>query len=387
MDTLQQLDTARLDRMELQLAEQKKVNDFDIREFPIEVIVDKFITNIEDVDRLGGEIYIPDYQREMKWKIKHQSRFIESILINLPVPYIFVADNPTDATMEIIDGSQRIRTLARFCTGQFALEELTILTEFNGLTIDDLPTVMKRRFLKSTIRLIEMSEKMDEGGRKQMFDRLNSGMELNPMEIRRGAFQGPVLDFITELARNPLFASVCPLSQVRIDNRDDHELILRFFAYRNNYLKFDHSVKDFIDDYLKILNEDFQPDILRSQFEDMLNFIAKIPLGFRKVPNQKSVPRVRFEAISVGASLALEINPDLAVGDYSWLTSTEFGDHTRSDASNSRVKVINRIHYARDHFLGREVQYIGDVEASLAGSRARARRFSAKNSKGQQLLF
>ena len=47
------------------------------------------------------------------------------------------------ATMEIIDGSQRIRTLARFCTGQFALEELTILTEFIGLTIDDLPTVMK----------------------------------------------------------------------------------------------------------------------------------------------------------------------------------------------------------------------------------------------------
>ena len=86
---------------------------------------------------------------------------------------------------------------------------------------------------------------MDEGGRKQMNDRLNSGMELNPVEIRRGAF-GAGFGLYYRVGRNPLFASVCPLSQVRIDNRDDHELILRFFAYRNNYLKFDHSVKDFV---------------------------------------------------------------------------------------------------------------------------------------------
>lgn len=387
MDLDTAITTEKLLKMEEQLSVQKKVNDFDIREFPIEVIVDKFLNEIEDVDSLGGEIYIPDYQREMKWKIEDQSRFIESILMNLPVPYIFVADNPKHGTMEIIDGSQRVRTLARFCTGQFSLEGLSVLSEFNGLNIDDISAVMKRRFLKSTIRLIEMSDRMDEAGRKQMFDRLNSGMRLNPMEVRRGAYQGPFLDFVEEMASNKLFKELCPLSRVRLDNRDDHELILRFFAYRDNYLNFDHSVTNFVNDYLKGQGEVFDRVLLQEQFEKMLNLVSISPLGFRKMTNQKSVPRVRFEAIAVGASLALEIKPDLSPDNLNWLTSNEFGDHTRSDASNSRVKVINRIHYVRDSFLGRDVEYCGDVDASLAGSRSRSRRFSAKDDDGQQLLF
>lgn len=257
-------------KMEEQLAQQKKVNDFDIREYPIEVIVNKFLVDLKDEDHLGGELYIPDYQREMKWDEKHQSRFIESLLMNLPVPYVFVADNADNGTIEIVDGSQRVRTLARFYTGQLTLQDLKVLTEFNGIGIDQLPAVMKRRFLRQTIRLIEMSSQMDEDGRKQMFDRLNSGISLVPMEIRRGSHEGPLLDFIDQLSKNATFTRICPLSPIRLKSRDDLELVLRFFAYTDNYQKFDHSVTDFVTKYLDSYSVNFDKVAMENKFTSML---------------------------------------------------------------------------------------------------------------------
>lgn len=372
-------------KMEEQLAQQQKVNDFDIREYPIEILILKFITNLKDEDSLGGEIYIPDYQREMKWDEKYQSRFIESLLMNLPVPYIFVADNAKTGDIEIVDGSQRIRTLASFYAGNLVLQGLKVLTEFNGVTIDLLPSVMKKRFLRQTIRLIEMTSQMDEDGRKQMFDRLNSGIKLVPMEIRRGSHEGPLLDFIGELAKNELFRRVCPLSATRLKSRDDLELVLRFFAYTDNYQAFEHSVSDFVTDYLNKYQQSFDKDSMVNDFESMLNFASKLPYGFRKGPNHNSVPRVRFEALAVGISLALKENPDLEVGDLTWLNSEEFIKHTRSDASNSRVKVINRIHYVRDSLLDKKVEYI---EGSVIHAKRSHRVLSKNNnSYAQKLLF
>src|SRR5690554_2918021 len=86
---------------EEQIISKQKISDYDIREYPIEVLVNKFIANLEgDI----SEIYIPDYQREMVWKPEQKSRFIESILLNLPIPYLFCADD-NDGRTEIIDGS------------------------------------------------------------------------------------------------------------------------------------------------------------------------------------------------------------------------------------------------------------------------------------------
>jgi uncharacterized protein with ParB-like and HNH nuclease domain len=109
-------------RAEAQIQELQKITDYEIREWPIEVLVEKF-TNGRDTDT--SEIFIPDYQREMVWSAYQQSRFIESILIRLPVPFIFAADvaqGDRIGALEIVDGSQRIRTLDNFLSDRLTLQ-------------------------------------------------------------------------------------------------------------------------------------------------------------------------------------------------------------------------------------------------------------------------
>ncbi|MEH6627247.1 MAG: hypothetical protein V7739_12450 [Motiliproteus sp.] len=91
---------------------------------------------------------------------------------------------------------------------------------------------------------------------------------------------------------------------------------------------------------------------MKLEFERTMLFIDKnISQGFRKTPNAKSTSRVRFEAMAVGAALALREQPDLKINNVEWLESEEFITYTTSDASNSRPRVVTRIEYARNKFL------------------------------------
>ena len=85
----------------------------------------------------------------------------------------------------------------------------------------------------------------------------------------------------------------------------------------------------------------------------MVDFVEKyFPYGFRKVKNAKSTPRVRFEAISVGVHLALQVNPDLVPASMDWLDSEQFKEHTTSDASNSSTKLRDRVEFVKNSLLG-----------------------------------
>ncbi|MDN5525415.1 DUF262 domain-containing protein, partial [Acinetobacter sp.] len=222
-----------------ELAEQaiklkQKSSDFDIREFPTELIVDKYTRPIPEIDN-KTELFMPEYQREFKWSIKQQSEFIESVITDLPIPYIYVADvsdGDNEGRIEIIDGSQRIRTIARFLNNMFELESLTLVPELNGFKFKDLKGSRQLRLKRKTIRFIELIG-VDEEARRQIFYRLNSGgVTLNPMEIRFGTNDGEFLLFLQELAKDEKFKRLCPISQGRIRNREYEEMLLRFFAYR-----------------------------------------------------------------------------------------------------------------------------------------------------------
>ncbi|WP_207389299.1 DUF262 domain-containing protein [Marinobacter halodurans] len=208
---------------EEQIIERQKITDYDTREYPVEVLVKKFTDGLQDDN---AEIYIPDYQREMIWKSSQKSRFIESILLNLPIPYLFLADDK-DGRSEVVDGSQRIRTIVEYCQNQFPLQDLRLLDNLNGFYFSDLPPARQRRFNKKTIRLIELTQDMDEEARRQMFDRLNSGgTKLKPMEQRIGSKEGPFSDLIKELATLDQFATLCPLSETKLKHRENQELVL-----------------------------------------------------------------------------------------------------------------------------------------------------------------
>lgn len=360
-DSLSLLDIERANLVESKIAEMQKITDYEIREWPIEVLVEKF-TNGRETDT--SEIFIPDYQREMVWSAKQQSRFIESILIRLPVPFIFAADvgsGDRAGNLEIIDGSQRLRTLDNFLSDRLRLENLVRLDSANGMRFSDFAKPRQLRFKRSTIRVIELTEKADEQARREMFDRLNSGgSKLTTMEVRRGVEDGPFMKMLTELAGNQLFKDMVPLSDRNAKRKEYEELALRYFAYANNYKAFQKSVDTFLTDYLRDRNEHVKPpelEAMSAEFVGILEFIRTyFPNGFLR-NGYTTVPRIRFEAMAVGATLALREQPQLVPANVAvWLDSPEFIRHTRSDASNSRPKLINRIHYVRDHLLGKEVE-------------------------------
>lgn len=369
---LQLADSERPILVDKQIEELQKITDYEIKEWPIGVLVEKF-TNGRESDE--SEIFIPDYQRDMVWTPKQQSRFIESILIKLPVPFIFAADvgqGDREGGLEIIDGSQRIRTLDNFLSNKLELVGLKKLTQAIGMRFSDLSKPRQMRFKRTTVRVIELTEKADEDARREMFDRLNSGgTPLTTMEVRRGVVDGPFMTFITECAVNEQFKALVPLSDRNAKRKEYEEFVLRYFAYLNNYQGFQKSVDDFLTDYLKSKNENFldaDKQAMLNEFVRMLSFVSQhFPNGFKRT-GYKTVPRIRFEAIAVGLSLALREKPDLAPGDVGqWLDSKEFIKHTRSDASNSRPKLVNRIHYVRDNLLGKvfeEDPDTAEVEAS-----------------------
>lgn len=341
---------------EAQILEKQKIVDYQIREYTIELLVNKYTEGIENDT---NDIFIPRYQRKMVWNQQKQSKFIESLFLGLPIPYMFAADSPEDeGRSEIVDGSQRLRTLKYFLHNELVLKKLELLTHIEGYRFEDLPLSRQRRFKKKTIRLIELTDKADYRMRKEIFSRINTTpVLLSQMEIRKGAYEGNFYNFLQYCAENPKFHILCPISQGRKDREETNEMILRFFAYSENYQNFVHSVKDFNSKYMEDKNSSgFDESILSEEFENMLDFVEKyFPYGFKKTKNHKSTPRVRFEAIAVGVNLALKEQPNLQPQTpiLDWLLSDEFLEHVTSDAANNRNKLIGRIEFVRDKLLGK----------------------------------
>jgi hypothetical protein len=344
---------------EAEIREKQKTVDYDTKEYPVEVLVQKYRDGLdEDI----SELYIPDYQRDMIWEDTRQSKFIESIFLGLPIPYIFVADlRPKQeddeddlARLEIVDGTQRIRTLDRFLKNDLTLCRLEKLKNLNNFKFSDFPLARQRRFNRTTIRMIVLSDKADEETRRDMFERINTGsVELNDMEKRRGISPGPFVKLLEELAKNPKFIKLCPISEPLVRKREPEEFVLRFFAYLNNYQNFERQVNVFLNEYLEQNNNpEIDQDGMRSEFHKMLDFVEKyFPNGFSKTKGHVKTPRIRFEAISVGVALALREKSDFEPKSMKWLDSPEFKEYTTSDASNSRPKVIKRVEYVRDQLL------------------------------------
>jgi len=277
----------------------------------------------------------------------------------LPIQYLFVADVPLkEGRLEIVDGSQRIRTLAAFSQNKLRLTGLEKLEKLNGFKFEDLPISRQRRFSRHTLRMIELTEKADEDVRRDIFERINTGSQtLTDMEVRWGVHDSPLLRFIRECSEDPIFAKLAPLNEAAVKRRERQEFVLRFFAYLQNYTQFDRRVVEFLDKYLKETQTTFDDNVkegMKKEWDRMLAFVKRtFPTGFSKAVGHVRTPRIRYEAIAVGSALALRIKPTLKVKSIAWLDSDDFKELTTSDASNSRPKVVKRIEYVRDKLLGK----------------------------------
>lgn len=334
---------------ELQIRTLQKEINFDTKDYPIEVLVDKFRSE---------DFYIPDYQRQFIWDETTKYRFIESVLLGLPIPFMFFSDNE-DGRCEIIDGAQRTQTLEEFLYDDLRLKGLEKLTSLNGFTFQDLPEIFQRKIKGRTLRIIVLADSTSLETRQDIFNRINTGgKKLISSEIRRGSHTGEFMTFIESCANNELFNELCPMSQTVKRRYEDSELVVRFFAYLNDYASFVHNVGTFLDDFVKSAEHTFNKKSFDNEFKEMLFFVKKyFPFGFTKTKNAKSTPRVRFEAISVGVALALREKSELVPSSMEWLESEEFKVHTTTHASNSPKRVKGRIEYVRNMLLA------GDLDA------------------------
>lgn len=332
-------------KAEEQIKNLRKEIDYTTRDYSIDFLVQKFR---ED------EFYIPDeYQRQFIWDDDKKSLFIESVLLGLPIPLMFFSDTE-DGRCEIIDGAQRTQSLEAFMSNDLELTNLKKLDSLLGFKYDDIPEYFKKKFDKTNIRVVVLSDETTLDIRQEIFTRINtSGVKATPIEVRRGQFmQTDFMRFIKECSEDDVFLKLCPLSETLKKRYEGQELVLRFFAYLNNYKKFEHRVDQFIDDYVDSNKDTFNRDEYLKEFKGMLDFVDKnFPYGFAKSKNAKSTPRVRFEAIAVGVALALRENEKLIVNNVDWIESDEFRVHTTSHASNSPNRVTGRIEYVRDMLL------------------------------------
>jgi hypothetical protein len=332
---------------EAQIVEQSKRIDFYLTEYSVELLANKMRDN---------ELVVPAYQRAFTWEPDRKSRFIESLLMGLPIPFLFFWEMP-DGRLEIVDGSQRLRTIEEFILGDFRLGELETLTHLEGLRFADLPESRRRKTGNRSIRGIVLNEHADEQARLDMFDRINTGSKFaNKAEIRRGALAGPFQDLVIELAVSEPFVSMSPMSKKRVDEREREELVARFFAYGDGLENYKDRPAQFVFDYTKKMNAVFgeKPELAddyRKRFDDTMQFVKRtFPYGFRRTPSGKATPRARFEAIAIGSWLAIEERPNLVPSDVkSWLDSQEFVKVTGSDGANAIARLKERMAFVKRH--------------------------------------
>lgn len=248
----------------------------------------------------------PDYQRRTRWSPVRQSRLIESFIINVPVPPIFLYE-VAFAKYEVMDGLQRLTAIRDFYDDKLVLEGMEQWQELNGRRYTTLPESIRRgvdrRYLSSIVLLRETAKNTDQADslKSLVFERINSGGEhLSPQESRNALFDGAMNRMCKELSKNEALCRTwsIPLSDevegdepadqlldtsIEEDAPDrrhhklvrsmgDVELVLRFFAYRHRLSNQEGALKGFLDSYLRQANK--YPEKTLKQLGEL--FIATI---------------------------------------------------------------------------------------------------------------
>ena len=182
-----------------------------------------------------GDIYVPEFQRGFVWTHAQSSRFIESLLLGLPVPGIFLFKEPETQRLVVVDGQQRLRTLQTYYHGiirgrEFALRGVS--EELNDLTYKSLPEDDRRRLDDAIVHatIFQQEDPQDDlSSIYLVFERLNTGgTPLVEQEIRSCVYPGPFNDLLEELAAHPKWREIYGSPSTR---GKDQEIILRFLAF------------------------------------------------------------------------------------------------------------------------------------------------------------
>ncbi|WP_084013537.1 DUF262 domain-containing protein [Mesorhizobium sp. LNJC384A00] len=275
----------------------------------------------------------PEYQRRLRWITAQKSRLIESLLLNIPVPPIFLYETD-QARYEVMDGQQRLNAIREFFDGDFALSGLQVLSPLNGLRYSKAPPRIKRALdrssLSAIVLLLESDSERDPDNkfsitdvRRFIFDRLNTGgTKLNAQELRNAINPGFFTKATVDLARHPLFTEIFGIPPYVEANPSDYyqnparqknnlyatmgdcQLVVRYFALRDAG-NIRGSMKSMLDRAMESRTQlsETEVDVLKKEYIDRLTTANIIfgPKPFLLPPDEKD--RIRISAALYDATL------------------------------------------------------------------------------------
>ena len=336
--------------------------------------------NILTMMKTDQYILDPVYQRRGRWSVTRQSRLIESFIMNVPIPPIFLYEADY-AIYEIMDGKQRISTICDFYEDKFALENLEYWSELNGLKYSQLPSVIKlaidRRYISSIILLNESSDSNEKAERMKMmvFDRINSGgVRMEYQESRNAKYQGPFNSMVCELSQNESLRRIFGIP-VRNDYDDkeqylrdletnmmyckmqDCEFVVRFFAMR--FISYYESIplNVFLDRFTESANK-LSNEVLQKYadlFNNTINLIYEIfeDEAFRPWRIDKNRNLVPYSMTSMAISDPMMMAMSQLI---------ENGDKLMESAKDIRSQFANLLYENRARFNSRDNKKSSIVE-------------------------
>lgn len=291
----------------------EKENDsiyFSVASYGADYSVDVIISRLKK-----KQIIVPEFQRKYVWDIKKASRFIESLIIGLPVPGIFLSrDINNQNRMVIVDGQQRLLTLMYFYSGRFkdkVFKLSSVCEELEGMTYDELSPDDQGRLDDAIIHATIIKQEKpsnDDSSIYMVFERLNTGgVALQPQEIRACIYYGEFNKLLNELVKTPSWRSLFSKESVRMK---EQELLLRFFALYYSYEDYKKGLKTFLNSFMsKNRNLEIHgKEELQSLFVSTIDVLveAKGKDLFRK---GTAVNAALFDSVMIAVSKRLQNKP------------------------------------------------------------------------------
>ena len=272
--------------------DQRKIlwqaKDFSIREF---------LSMKQD----GELILQPEYQRNFVASKQIASKLVESILLDVPIPVIYLAEEK-DGSFSVIDGQQRLTSFLSFIEGnfpngdEFKLTGLKVLSDLNRKKYEQLDKELQTKVKTTTIHSIIIKKESNEDIKFEIFERLNTGAtKLNDDEIRNTVYRGPYIGQLAELSEHPVFHSL--VRKENFKNRMMYRgMILRFFALaEKSYINYKSPMKQFCNKELRD-NRDLSDEKsaeYKNRFEHCVNLVKNVfgEKAFRRyIPGDENNP-------------------------------------------------------------------------------------------------
>lgn len=313
-----------------------------------------------DVDGLvkrfdRGTIYRPEFQRNFVWTWPQASKFIESILLGLPIPSVFLFREEETQKLLIVDGLQRLTTLHAFKKGRlpnndrvFKLKD--VKPRFEGKTLEDLDEDDRLRFEDAIIHAMIIQQMAPDDSNSSVFhifERLNSnGTPLQPQEMRAAVYHGPFQAMLGHSNECPEWREIFGPKHKRAK---DQELILRFLALKYNRGSYSRPMKGFLNDFMSVNRKisDDQLKAYRDSFEDTIRRIYQA-VGKQAFRISRSMNVAFYDALMVAVSDSPNATEQAIKSASDRLTSDESFIQLTSEATSNDSNVLGRLTKAKD---------------------------------------